>query len=131
MSQENVEALKAALDAWNAEDTDAVREFFDPDAIVRLPDGWPEPGPFVGRDAVMRQWERNRDVWAADTLEPIGDFIGVGDRVLVRWLWRGTGRGPESHLEFTAVYTLRRGKIAYQESFWDHGEALETLGLSE
>jgi hypothetical protein len=27
--------------------------------------------------------------------------------------------------------TVRRGKIAYHEFFWDHAEALEAAGLSE
>jgi hypothetical protein len=31
----------------------------------------------------------------------------------------------------TLVFTVRKGKIVYQEFFWDHDEALETLGLSE
>jgi hypothetical protein len=31
----------------------------------------------------------------------------------------------------TVVYMVRKGRIVYQEFFWDHAEALETLGLSE
>jgi ketosteroid isomerase-like protein len=130
MSQENVEIVRAGIEAWNAGDTDALREVWDPDVIVRLPEGWPEPGPVVGRDAVMRQWERNREVWDADVMEPIS-LIDAGDRVVVRFIWRGMGRGPESHLEFTAVYTMRKGRISYQESFRDHAEALEAVGLRE
>ena len=57
MSQENVAHLTAALEAWNAGDMDALREIHDPDAVLRMPDGWPEPGPFVGREAIMRQFE--------------------------------------------------------------------------
>ena len=34
-------------------------------------------------------------------------------------------------MEVTSVLTVRKGKIVYQEFFWDHAEALETLGLSE
>jgi hypothetical protein len=49
MSQENVEVVQAALAAWNAGEMDALRELYDPGAIVRAPEGWPEPGPFVGR----------------------------------------------------------------------------------
>ena len=56
MSRENVEIVKAAIAEWNAGDMDGLREVFDPDVIVRLPEGWPEPGPFVGREAVMNQW---------------------------------------------------------------------------
>jgi hypothetical protein len=34
-------------------------------------------------------------------------------------------------VETTGVYTVRKGKIFNVEHFWDHAEALETLGLSE
>lgn len=71
VSKENVEFIRAALETWITGDMDAVREVFDPDVIVRLPEGWPEPGPFVGREEVMRQFERNRETWDVDTLEPI------------------------------------------------------------
>ena len=36
-----------------------------------------------------------------------------------------------STLEFTAVYTMRKGRIFGIEYFWDHAEALEAVGLSE
>jgi ketosteroid isomerase-like protein len=130
MSQENVEVVKSAFAAWNAGDMDALRELWDPDAIARMPEGWPEPGPFVGRDEVMREWEQLRETFDTDTWEWISDFIYVGDRVAVRFIWRGTGRGPESNIEATDVFTVRKGKIVFLEFFWDHAEALETLGLS-
>ena len=63
MSQENVEIVRAAYAAWNAGDMDAFSAFYDPDVILRPPRMWPEPGPFVGRDAVMRLFEQARDVW--------------------------------------------------------------------
>jgi ketosteroid isomerase-like protein len=131
MSRESVEAVKAAFEAWNAGDMDAFREYFDPDVIMRMPEGWPEPGPYVGREAVMRQVQQQRETWDADAFELISDFIDVGDRVAVRFIWRGTGRGPESNIELTGVYTVRKGRIFLFEFFWDHTEALETLGLSE
>ena len=132
MSQENVEIVRANFEDWNAGDMDALRERYDPDAIVRSPEGWPEPGPFVGREAVMREWEQVREVWNADVVEPISDFIEAGDRVAVRHTWRVTaGDGPEVNMEVTNVLMVRRGKVVYQEFFWDHAEALETLGLSE
>jgi hypothetical protein len=35
------------------------------------------------------------------------------------------------NLEVTNVLMLRKGRIVYQEFFWDHAEALEALGLSD
>ena len=80
----------------------------------------------------MREWEHIREAWNADVVEPISDFIDAGDRVAVRHTWRVTaGDGPEVNMEVTNVLMVRRGKVVYQEFFWDHAEALETLGLSE
>ena len=92
MSQENIEVLRAFFAAWNAGDMDALRELHDPDVIMRAPKGWPEPGPEVGRDAVMRQFEQLRETWDTDSVEPISDFIDVGDRVLVRFISRTAAR---------------------------------------
>ena len=130
MSQENVEIVRAAYAAWNSGDVDDLRELLHPDAIMRMPEGWPEPGPFVGREAVMRLFEQWRETFDTYVTELI-DIIEAADRVVVRQVWHGVGRGPEAHLESTIVFTLREGKISYAEQFWDHAKVLETLGLSE
>ena len=131
MSRENVEIVRAGIEAWNAGDMDALRETYDPDAIMRLAEGWPEPGPCVGREAVMRQFEQARETWDADEIEVIGDFVHGADRVVLKSIWHGVGHGPESSLEFTHVFTVRRGRIFGVEYFWDHAEALEAVGVSE
>ena len=131
MSRENVEVVRAFFEAWNAEDMDALREIHDPDVIFRTVENWQEPGPYVGREAVMRFFEQLRDTPDADAGEPITDFFDAADRVVVRFVWRGAGHGPESNMEFTGVYTVRRGRIRDHEYFWDHAEALEAAGLSE
>jgi ketosteroid isomerase-like protein len=132
MSEENVEVFRAAFEAWNAGDMDRFRELYDPDVIMRPPEGWPEPGPFVSRDsAVMRFWHQFRETWDADTVEPVSDFIDGADRVAVSQIAHYAGRGPETHAEMTNVITVRKGRVVYQEFFWDHEEALEAAGLSE
>ena len=132
MSRENVEIVRRAYETWNARNMDSLRELYDPDVmIVTGIEGWPEPPPTVGREAVMRQWERQREAWDIDTVEAISDFVAGGDRVVVRFIWHGAGYGPGANIEATNVFMVRKGRILYQEFFWDHAEALETLGLSE
>jgi predicted lipid-binding transport protein (Tim44 family) len=63
-----VETVRAVFEAWNAGDMDAVRELYDPDV-------------FVGREAVMRQWEVQREAFNADKLEAISDFVDAADRL--------------------------------------------------
>ena len=131
MSQENVDVVRASIEAWNAGDMDAWGELLDSDAILRNPDGWPEPGPQMGREAVVQQMLHVRDTWDANALEPISDFVDVGERVVVRLMWHGVGHGPDLHLEMTCLYTVRKRKIIGLELSWDHAEALEAVGLSE
>jgi uncharacterized protein len=131
MSQKNIGVVSAAFEAWNAGDMATLRESYDPDIVWRPPEGWPEPGPYLGREAVMRQLEQLRETWDADVLEPISDFIDAADRVVVRIIWRGAGHGPGLDMELTGVYTVRRGRLCDIELFWDHAQALEAVGLRE
>jgi ketosteroid isomerase-like protein len=131
MSRENVEVVAAAFAAWNAGDMGVWAEFLAPDVIARAPDGWPEPGPFLGREAVVRQFTQQRGALDSDVAEPTGDFMEIGDRVVVRFIWHGAGAGPELKMELTCIYAIRNGKIREMEFVWDHAEALEAVGLRE
>jgi ketosteroid isomerase-like protein len=133
MSQENVEFICAGLDTWNAGDMDAWEDFLAPDVIWRPPTGWPEPGPFIGREATMRQVRRLREAWDADATERIS-MIDAADRVVGRLVWHIRGHGPQlpqSEMEVSCVWTVRKRKIIAFEWFWDHAEALEAAGLRE
>jgi hypothetical protein len=90
------------------------------------------PYLMTGRDTGRAMSRENVEVvrryyeaWNADALAAIGDLC---DR---QGCLAGTGRGPEADLEFTRVFTLRKGRIRSIEIFRDHGEALEAVGLSE
>jgi ketosteroid isomerase-like protein len=131
MSQENVEIVRAFYEAWNAGDMSVFADSYDPNIVVRYAEGWPEGlEPIMGREAVVRQFEQQREAFDTDTLELL-DVIDVGDRVVVRQIWHAVGSGPDVNIEVTSVSTLRKGKTILVEFFWDHAEALEAVGLSE
>ena len=131
MSQENVEIVRATFEAWNAGDMSALRESCDPAIVVRFAEGWRVGSePAMGRDAYMRWCEQLRETWDAQNIEPLS-FSDGGDRVVVRLIWHGAGHGPDLNLEVSSVNTLREGKVILLEYFWDHAEALETVGLLE
>ena len=131
MSQENVEIVGAVFDAWNAGDMDRLRDRYDPNVVMQTVPDWPEPGPYVGREAVMGFFKGLRETWDSDAVEPNRGFIEVADHVLVRHTWRGLGRGPDLNMATTLIFTLRRGRVIYHEFFWDHDEALKAVGLEE
>jgi len=101
---------RAAVEAWNAGDMDAFREMHDPDVILRTVGDWPEQGPHVGREAVMRFFDQLRDTWDAGTLAVSGEPIDVADRVVVRFNWHVQGHGSQWDLEVTSVSTIRNGR---------------------
>ena len=51
--------------------------------------------------------------------------------MIVRTGWHGSGRGPQSDMEWTNVFTVRDGRFINVQYFWDHAEALVAAGLSE
>jgi ketosteroid isomerase-like protein len=132
MSQENVEIVRAGLEAWTARNMEALRETYAEDVVTWPPEGWPEAGPFMGRDTVVGQWEQMRDTWDSDEVEMRASYIDAADRVAVRMVWRGRDDGASTDMgEATGVFTIRNGKVRVAEFFWDHAEALEAVGLSE
>jgi uncharacterized protein len=131
MSQANVEIVRRQFEAWNAGDMDAFRELCDPEVVMHHVKDWPEPGPTVGREAVMRFIDQLRDTWDADTLEVTGEYIHAADRVVASFAWHGLGHGPQSSMELTTIYTVRKRKVRSMEFFWDRNEALEAAGLRE
>ena len=131
MSQENVEIVRASFEAWNAKDMDGYHELYDPHAILRLPEDWPEPGPYFGRDAVMRYLREFRSAWDTDGAQPVSDFVDVGDRVAVTFGLHGGARGPEANLNLSIIFTVREGKILAAEAFKDRAEVLGLLGMQE
>jgi hypothetical protein len=73
-----------------------------------------------------------RETYQADALEPITEPIHAADRVVIRFIWHGTGQGPQTaNIEVTGVYAVRRGRVVTVEHFWNHAEALEAVDLSE
>ena len=126
-----MEIVRRWIEAWNAGDTDALSALIPPNVVWRVMPDWPEQGPFIGRDAVLLQARQLRESWDSDAVVPVGDLIDAGDQVVVRQIWRGVGRGPESNMEMTCIYTVRGGRIIDFEFFWDHAQALKAVGLEE
>jgi ketosteroid isomerase-like protein len=130
MSRENLEVIQAAYDAMNRGDMEALRKAHDPYVIARYPEGWPEPGPFVGVDEVMGQIGRLLAAFDTSSAEAVTDFVDLGDRVLARFVLHGQGRGPAFAMQGTALYTLRGGRITTIEYFTRYSDAVALLGLS-
>jgi ketosteroid isomerase-like protein len=133
MSQENVEVVKGAVDAFNAHELDRYLSFLAPEFEYVDHMGAVAEVEGSGIDAIRRQVEGWFDAFP-DFRASVGEFIDAGDRVVSVTTWQGTGAGSglPYYQEAAEVLTVRDGKIIRAElGFVDRAAALEAAGLSE
>jgi ketosteroid isomerase-like protein len=132
MSQENVEIVTRAVDAFNERDVEAFVALTTPDFEWTTSMAAVEGEVFVGRKGIETYFGRMGESWD-EFLLVSGEFRDLGDRVL----WHGDlkGRGRLSGVPVTSpldiLFDFRGGKISHSRSYLDHGEALRAAGLSE
>src|SRR3954452_7959517 len=98
MSQQNVEIVRRAIEAWNEGNVDTFLGFFDHDCEVTFSPEVPEPGPFRGH-AELRQWaEGFLAAWQSHHAEVVEthaarDTVVVSLHLAGRGGRRGVGTG--------------------------------------
>jgi len=128
MSQENVEIVRTAIEAWGADDMDSFCALLDPDMIWNPMEAVASQG-HEGLRATLALW---RDGW--DEYEQTAEeFVDVGDRVVATMHFQGRGRGSGIEIDqhFYEVYTVRDGKVVRMDEYATLDEALEAAGLRE
>ena len=133
MSQENVEIIRAMIDAGNRGDLDACFKDAAPGFV------W-DNSRAIGTDnrAVLRSAAQTRDFFRGlnEILESvrveIDETILIGDHVVVPHTTHIRGRdGIEAQGRTTWLFTIRNGKIERVCLYQGKDEALEAAGLSE
>jgi ketosteroid isomerase-like protein len=140
VSQENVEFIEALVTAAGGTDKQAVLAVL-PELIAQTcaPDiEWVEDPAradctvYRGHAGVRDSWERWLEQWDEWDFE-VERFIDCGDSVLV--VAHERGRGATSGASVSArnymAFTIREGKIARFQEFYDERSALKSVGLEE
>jgi ketosteroid isomerase-like protein len=132
MSQEDVEIVRRAIEAFNREDFDAALHDAAPDMTL----DWshsrgPNAGIYVGQDAIRRFWTEMIEPFEQTRFVP-EEFIPHGEHVVVPITARMTGRGGiEVEAKTVAVVTFRDGRVVQWTMYQDKPEALKAVGLAE
>lgn len=133
MSQENVEVVRKAVDAWNRRDPDLWHRCATPD-VEWTPAGAAAVEGIVyrGYDEVMTGLESLWQAWDEVFFEESA-VRDLGATML--WLGRARLRGASSRValdqEYAVSFVLRGGKLATIQAFRSHREALDAVGLAE
>jgi ketosteroid isomerase-like protein len=132
MSQENVEIVRRALEAFEKRDLNAITAVADPDVEVdwSASAGW-LAGVYRGIDDVLRFWNGFYEAFAEVAIEA-ESYIPAGDAVVVPNVGRMRGRdGIEVTARGAVVVTIRDGRITRIRLYQHTQDALNAVGLEE
>jgi ketosteroid isomerase-like protein len=134
MSQENIEIVQEALNAFGRNGVDGMAEYWTDDidhrAVEGAIDDW---GPIHGKDAMHAYAQDWLETFDDFKIEPVELIDAGADRVLA--VLRAEGRaklsGVETNMSYAVVYGIRDRKIAWGREYLTREEALEAAGLRE
>jgi ketosteroid isomerase-like protein len=130
MSEENVEALRAAFQQYAHGDFRPIALLGDDFELVISPEA-PDAGTYRGEEA--RRWLR---AWVASfeemTIEAT-EILDCGDKVFLGMTQRGRPPGCAASVEglWWQVSTFREREIVRAEMFPERAQAVEAAGLRE
>jgi ketosteroid isomerase-like protein len=135
MSQENVEIVRAAFEAWNAGDMEALFADYHPELVYHPRADEPDPSPHVGRDVYERLVRGFVDSFSEVTFEVL-ELIDAGDHVIASTVLHAVLHGQRSSSAgvsdtYVFVFKLRDGLVVEGWEYRTKQEALEALGLAE
>ena len=129
MSEQDVEIVRRAVDAWNRRDPNLWRGYATADVE------WTPAGPaavegtvYRGYDEVVSGLESVWETWDEVFFEE-SEVRELGDAIL--WLGRLKLRGASSQIaldqEFAVRFVVRAGKLAAIEAFRSWSEAIDAV----
>ena len=135
MSEENVETVQRANEAWMADDLDAWLAEADPEVEwhTALEEAVEGSGViYQGQDGLRKAWEEYRYKKFGTLMDRVQEIRDLGESVLVLGHLDVSGRtaGVQFSQEFAQLVTFR-GKILRTDDFLSHADALEAAGLRE
>ena len=134
MSQENVEIVRAAFEAFLEGDQEKTAQLVDPALEFHGTIGGLQEGQIAHGQSEIDQTFESEDLeaWEERRLEP-EEFIDAGDNVVVllHEYRRGKGSGVELETETAVVVAVTGGRVVRIQGYMDREAALEAVGLSE
>lgn len=135
MSQENFEAVRRLVDAFNARDAEAASAVLNDDVEWRpayTGGGAVEGAVYRGHAGFRHYLDDLAETWR-EIQGCIDELRSAGDKVVLFARMRFVGRASEVEMTqpITGVFTFRGGKIATARYYVERREALEAARLSE
>src|ERR1700716_2020146 len=131
MTEENVQLVRTAMEAFNLDGVDAIAEQIPPAFETTTPASLSvEPDTYRGPEGVRRwfdAWEGTMDEVRFD----VDELLDAGDQVVAvsRMIARSHTTGLELEQAVSLVWTIRDGRAVRWDSSPTRPEALQAAGL--
>ena len=132
MSEENVEIVRRAIEAYRREGLDGVLRYYDPEIEWTSTGDYIERATYRGHEGLRRYLGSMEGEFDDLRVEPV-ELIDAGERVIssVRFTGRGKASGAPVEMTLISVGSLRAGLIYRVRNYPDMASALEAAGRSE
>ena len=134
MSQENVEIVREAVEAFNDGNFEAAIDRLDPNVEWQPPDVFPDAGPYRGPEGVREFFATWLETFHGLRLH-LERCVPAGDQQVLAAM-RVSGEGAESGVwvespVFFQLFEFRDGLVIRARMFSAESDALEAAGLRE
>src|SRR6476469_751994 len=132
MSQENVEAMRRAIEAFNARSVEAMMAEYDPGVEFKPTLAGVTDTPYRGEEGVREFLAATDEAFerfhlGCEGIEDHGDYVLAVNEVQAR----GRASGAEIRQPLVQIAEFRDGKCVWFQSFRTSAEALKAVGLEE
>ena len=132
MAKDNVGVLRAAAEAFNDRNLDAMVALADPNVEWHSTFAVVGGAVYHGHDGA-RRWHRDlEDAWGHEIRVEDETIFAVGEHLLWFAVLHARGRhsGAEVAMPIAQLWKFRDGLITYCKTYTDRGVALRELGVS-
>jgi ketosteroid isomerase-like protein len=134
MSQENVEIVRRAMEAFERDGIQGLIEYAHPDGVFYPDPSWLEDREYRGRAAYLAFHKTQTDAFGDDFRADVREIRSVGDCVVVFTEVVGQAKGSGVPIRQQAAHVFsdfRDGMIGEDRSFLSWDAALKAVGLAE
>src|SRR5215204_3769878 len=100
MSEENVEVVRRAIEAYGQEGLDGVLRYYDPEIEWTSTGGYIERGTYRGHDGLRRYLGTMEEEFEDLRIEPV-ELIDAGEQVVSSVRFTGQGKASGAPVEMT------------------------------
>jgi steroid delta-isomerase-like uncharacterized protein len=134
VEEQNKEIVKREWELESKGDYEAFKELFAPEYVLYSPSATPKPGSLEETIETIKMIFKG----FPDSSWTIEELFAVGDRVITRWIYKGTHEGEfmgipptGNKLEISGILITRieNGKIVEEREDYDTLGAMQQLGM--